>query len=276
VSFFSSRSAQLIAVASGKGGAGKTNASVNLSVALARGGAKTMLVDCDMGLANAAILLGLPSSWTIGDLLAGRCALADIVQRGPGGLHFVPGHSGTGSGSTLSAAERGRLLAALAPYSASFDHIVIDTGGGIDPTALALVAAADVPLIVLTPEPTSFMDAYAVVKALHVSHGTAAFRILTNFVRHELAGRDMFDRFRAVVTRFIDVDLVHAGSVPNDPYIREAVLRKRCVVDAFPGSPAARAFTALARRMATPVAPPTPAAAAPRALCLAEEDHGTD
>ena len=96
--------ARIIAVASGKGGAGKTNVSVNLAVAFARQGGRTMLVDCDMGLANAAILLGIPSAWTIGDLLSGRCGVEDLLQRGPAGLQFLPGHSGTGSGSTLSAA----------------------------------------------------------------------------------------------------------------------------------------------------------------------------
>jgi flagellar biosynthesis protein FlhG len=248
---FSDR-ARLIAVASGKGGAGKTNVSVNLAVAFARLGGRSMLVDCDMGLANAAILLGMPSAWTIGDLLAGRCGVEDLLQRGPAGLHFLPGHSGTGSGSTLSAAERGRLMEALQPYAARFDHIVIDTGGGIDASSLALVAAADTPLIVLTPEPTSFVDAYAMVKALSVSHGTPSFEIIVNMAPHDVAARTLFDKFRAIVTRFIDVDLTYAGAIPSDPFVREAVLRKRCVVEAFPGAPAARAFAALARRMACP------------------------
>jgi flagellar biosynthesis protein FlhG len=263
---FSDR-ARLIAVASGKGGAGKTNVSVNLAVAFARLGGRTMLVDCDMGLANAAILLGMPSAWTIGDLLSGRCGIEDLLQRGPAGLQFLPGHSGTGSGSTLSAAERGRLLEALQPYATRFDHIVIDTGGGIEASALALVAAADTPLIVLTPEPTSFVDAYAMVKALSVSHGTPSFEILANMVPHDLAARALFDKFRAIVTRFIDVDLVYAGAIPCDPFVREAVLRKRCVVEAFPGAPSARAFAALARRMACP--PP----AMPEPI-LAEVGHG--
>lgn len=263
---FSDR-ARVIAVASGKGGAGKTNVSVNLAVAFARLGGRTMLVDCDMGLANAAILLGMPSAWTIGDLLSGRCGVDDLLQRGPGGLHFLPGHSGTGSGSTLSAPERGRLLEALKPYAARFDHIVIDTGGGIEASALALVAAADTPLIVLTPEPTSFVDAYAMVKALSVSHGTPSFEIVANMAPHDVAGRALFDKFRAIVTRFIDVDLVYAGAIPSDPFVREAVLRKRCVVQAFPGAPAARAFAALARRMACP--PP----AVPEPI-FAEVGHG--
>lgn len=265
-----SKRARLLAVASGKGGAGKTNVSVNLAVALAQLGGRTMLVDCDMGLANAGILLGLPTRATIGDLLARRCSIADLIQIGPAGLHFLPGHSGTGSGSTLSMAERGRLLEALKPYIATFDHIVIDTGGGLEPTSLALIAAADTPLIVLTPEPTSFVDAYAIVKALNVSHGTAQFEIVTNMVAHASAGRDLFDKFRTVAGRFLDVDLVYAGPVANDAYVREAVLRKRCVVEAFPGAPASRAFTALARRMAAPVHL-DPAAEADRAI---EIHHG--
>ena len=264
---FSNR-ARVIAVASGKGGAGKTNVSVNLAVAFARLGGDTMLVDCDMGLANAAILLGLPSAWTIGDLLAGRCGIEDLLQRGPGGLYFLPGHSGTGSGSTLSAAERGRLLEALKPYAARFDHIVIDTGGGLSASALALVAAADTPLIVLTPEPTSFVDAYAIVKALSVSHGTPSFEILANMVPHDVAGRALFDKFNAIVTRFIDVDLAYAGAIPADQFVREAVLRKRCVVDTFPGAPASRAFAALARRMACPPPP------MPDLRVLEEVSHG--
>jgi len=249
-----SKRARLFAVASGKGGAGKTNVSVNLAVSLAQLGHRTMLIDCDMGLANAGILLGLPTRATIGDLLARRCSIADLIQIGPAGLHFLPGHSGTGSGSTLSAFERGRLFEALKPYLLTFDHIVIDTGGGIEASALALVAAADTPIIVLTPEPTSFVDAYAMVKALNVSHGTARFDIVTNMVAHDSAGRDLFDKFRIVVGRFLEVELAYAGPVSNAAYVREAVLRKRSVVEAFPGAPASRSFAALARRMAKPIA----------------------
>lgn len=266
MSFDPSRRAQVIAVASGKGGVGKTNVSVNLAVALAKAGERVMLVDCDMGLANAAILMGLDSRWTIGDLLAGRCAMADLIQPGPAGIAFVPGHSGTGSGSTLSSAERARLLAALEPYAREYDHIVIDTGSGIDAAGLALVAAADAPLIVLTPEPTSFLDAYALVKALAVSHGTQRFRILANMVRHDLAARELFDHFKAVVTRFLEVELVYAGAVPDDPYVRQAVLRKTCCMLAFPGAPSAKAFGLIARRLAPPA--PRPRAEPARGLCL--------
>src|SRR5215216_3398024 len=152
------KQARLTAVASGKGGVGKTNVSVNLAVALGRQNEKVLLVDCDMGLANAAILLGLNSAWTLADLLARHCELRDLVQTGPEGVSFVAGHSGTGIGSALSESERRRLLETLRAEAGGYDHIIIDTGSGIDVDKLGLIAAADEALVVLAPEPTSFMD----------------------------------------------------------------------------------------------------------------------
>ncbi|MDQ8757175.1 MinD/ParA family protein [Sphingosinicella sp. LHD-64] len=272
MSFQRSGRAQIIAVASGKGGVGKTNVSVNLAVALARAGGRVMLIDCDMGLANAAILMGIDATFTIGDLLAGRCTMDDLIRPGPGGISFVPGHSGTGSGSTLTHSERTRLIEALGPWLDDFDHVVIDTGSGIEASALALIAEADMPMIVVTPEPTSFIDAYALVKALAVAQGLQRFQVVANMVRHDIAGRELFDRFRGVVTRFLDLNLDYAGAIPDDPYVREAVLRKRCCLEAFPGSGASKAFGRIARRLARPDIQPVPA---PAELRLMGEANGT-
>ena len=103
-----------------------------------------------MGPANAAILLGMPSAWTIGDLISGRCGSRSAPR--PGGCNSCPAIAAPAA--TDPSAERGRLLEALRPYAARYDHIVIDTGGGIEASSFALVAAADTPLIVLTPELT--------------------------------------------------------------------------------------------------------------------------
>lgn len=244
-----STTARVTAVASGKGGVGKTNISVNLAVALAKAGRRTLLVDCDMGLANAGILMGLDTNWTLADVLARHCELGDIVQPGPGGVCLVPGHSGTGIGSTLSDRDRDRLIEALREEARGFDEIVIDTGSGIGSEGLSLVAAADTILIVLVPEPTSFMDAYAVAKGLAVGHAASAFSIVTNMVESDEAGRELFEHFEAVIGRFLDVELTHLGSVPQDPYVKQAVMRKRCCLEAYPSSRAGRAFTRLARQM---------------------------
>ena len=241
--------ARVTAIASGKGGVGKTNLSVNLAVAMGKAGRRTLLVDCDLGLANAGILMGLDTNWTLADVLARHCELGDIIQPGPGGVCLVPGHSGTGVGSSLSDGERHRLIEALRTEARGFDEIVIDTGSGIASEGLSLIAAADSIIVVLVPEPTSFLDAYAVVKGLAMGHGCTAFSIVTNMVESDSAGLELFDHFKAVIGRFLHVELTHLGSVPHDPYVRQAVVRKRCCVDAYPSSRAGRSFARIAGRM---------------------------
>jgi flagellar biosynthesis protein FlhG len=245
----SPKRARVIAVTSGKGGVGKTNVSVNLGVALASRGRRTMLVDCDMGLANANILMGVNANWTIADLLGRHCEMDEILRIGPGGVVLVPGHSGTGTGSKLSEPDRQRLGHALQPYADTFDKIIVDTGSGIGSDSLGLVGAADLVLLVLTPEPTSFMDAYALVKALSLTQGPLGIGVVTNMVANDRAGRELFEHFKAVTARFLEIDLSHLGSIPDDPFVREAVFRKQCCVDAFPSSPAGRAFDRLAARL---------------------------
>lgn len=244
------RTARVIAVASGKGGAGKTNVCVNLSVALARLGRRTMLVDCDVGLANANILLGMESDQGIAEVAGRSRRLSDVTRAGPGGMMLVPGHSGLGMGGGLADGARTELAAAFRPYASDVEDVIVDTGGGMAGESLSLVAASDLILIVLASEPTAFMDAYALIKALTLRHGCSRFAIVTNRVSGEADGRALFDRFEKVVEQFLPVHLDHLGSVPDDPYLRDAVYAKRCCVEAFPSAPASAAFARLARRLA--------------------------
>ena len=252
------RKARVIAIASGKGGAGKTNVGVNLGVALARLGRRTMLVDCDVGLANANILLGLEAERTIADLALSSRRLSDVACKGPAGLMLVPGHSGLGLGGGLGDDARGELAAAFRPHAREIDDVLVDTGGGMAGESLSLVASSDLILIVLASEPTAFMDAYALLKGLAIRHGCCRFAIVTNRVRSEADGRALFDRFERVVEQFLPVHLDHLGSIPDDPYLRDSVLAKRCCVEAFPSAPASAAFARLARRLASAELPMLP------------------
>jgi flagellar biosynthesis protein FlhG len=244
-----SRSARVIAVTSGKGGVGKTNLSVNLSVALARLGKQAMLVDGDVGLANANILLGLNSSGTIADVIGQGAPVSDIVQTGPSGMKLVPGHSGGGIGLALSDSDRDRLGRAFRPYADEVDHLLVDTASGISPDALEFVAASDLILLVLSAEPTAFMDAYQLVKVLAVEQDRTEVTVVTNMVDDEAAGRQLFRHFEEVVKRFLPTRLTHLGSIPRDDQVREAILRKRACLEAFPESRASAAFTKLARTL---------------------------
>jgi flagellar biosynthesis protein FlhG len=249
------RNARVIAVTSGKGGVGKTNISVNLSVALARMGKQAMLVDGDVGLANANILLGLNSGTTIADLISRDCGMADVVQEGPSGMKLVPGHSGGGLG--LADEERRRLARAFRPYAGLMDHVLVDTASGIDAEAMDLVASSDVILLVLSAEPTAFMDAYQLVKLLALEHDRTDISVVTNMVDNDEAGRQLFRHFEEVAKRFLPTRLTHVGSIPRDKHVGEAVLKKRCCVEAFPESRASAAFTKVARTLCDQVLPLT-------------------
>lgn len=251
------RSARVIAVTSGKGGVGKTNVSVNLSVALGRIGKQAMLVDGDFGLANANILLGLDASATISDLLSRNCGMADVIQQGPAGMMLVPGHSGSGPHSALGTSERRQLASAFRPYAGEVDHVLVDTASGIGPEAMSLVASSDVILLVLSSEPTAFMDAYQLVKVLAMEHSRTEILVVTNMVDDEEAGHQLFRHFYDVVKRFLPTRLGHLGSVPRDDRIRESVLRKRCCLEAFPESRASAAFGRLARTLSDASFPQT-------------------
>jgi flagellar biosynthesis protein FlhG len=252
-----SRSARVIAVTSGKGGVGKTNLSVNLSVALARLGKQAMLVDGDVGLANANILLGLNSNGTIADVIAQGARVADVVQTGPAGMRLVPGHSGGGIGLAMSDSDRDRLGRAFRPYAEEVDHVLVDTASGISPDALEFVAASDLILLVLSAEPTAFMDAYQLVKVLALEHDRTEIAIVTNMVDDDPAGIQLFRHFQEVVKRFLPTKLSHLGSIPRDEQVREAVLRKRACIDAFPDSRASAAITKLARTLSAQILPTT-------------------
>jgi len=243
------RSARVIAVTSGKGGVGKTNVSVNLSVALGRMGKQAMLVDGDFGLANANIMLGLNSTATIADLLTRDCGLEEVIQKGPAGLMLVPGHSGTHSHSALGSDGRRRLASAFRPYAQDVDHVVVDTASGIGAEAMSLVATSDVILLVLSSEPTAFMDAYQLVKVLALDHHRTDISVVTNMVDDDEAGRQLFRHFEEVVKRFLPTRLSHLGSIPRDDHVRDAVLSKRCCMEAFPESRASAAFSRLARTL---------------------------
>jgi len=243
------RSARVIALASGKGGVGKTNLAVNLTLALARMGRRSMLVDCDLGLANAAILLGLNAEVTLEDFIGGRIPLEAVVTEGPAGMLVVPGGNGIGALPLIERAERRRMAQGFRPYAETLDYMMVDAPSGISRQTMSVVATSDRVLLVLAGEPAAFMDAYATLKLLTLDHGCDAIAVVTSMVDHESAGRDLFRRFRDVAARFLPCALTHLGSIPRDEHLRAAVQAKRPLLEAYPQSRAAAAFTRLAHAL---------------------------
>lgn len=240
---------QVIAVTGGKGGVGKSNVAVNLSIALSEMGRRVVLLDADLGLANVDILLGVSARRTITEVLSGDATLLDVMVTGPGGIHIIPASSGTQSMVMLSAHEHAGLVQAFSSIAHQLDVLVIDTAAGISGMVTNFVQAAQEILLVVTNEPTSITDAYALLKILHQQQGTAHFRVLASMVRSHHEGQQLCNKLRGVAERFLDVTLEFEGIIPLDEHVRRAVARQRAYVEVFPKCPAAIATKALAKRV---------------------------
>ena len=240
-----------LAIASGKGGVGKTNVAVNLSVALARLGRNVMLFDADLGLANADLMLGLRPTKTLHDLVAGRVErLEDVLLPGPDGLLLVPSASGIGSMANLTPAEHLGLIRAFSSYDKPLDILVVDTAAGVHDSVTSFCKAVQQVFVVVCDEPASLTDAYALIKVLHQEHGVRRFRIICNMLRDIESGQRLMRKLSAVCANYLpDVVLETAAMIPMDDKLRLAVQKRQPVVSLYPGCPAGRVFNDLARRV---------------------------
>jgi flagellar biosynthesis protein FlhG len=242
-----------VALASGKGGVGKTSLSCSLAVSFARQGRRVLLLDLDLGLANVDMVLGLAPRATVADLLTGECSLDECLVRGPEGILVLPAASGAAELAAASLGDRNRLLECLADAGERADVIVADLGAGVAHGVLELVALADLALIVTTPEPTAFTDAYALAKLLLQRDRRVAERI--KLVVNRSASHDesvsVAHRLARVARQFLGFELETVGHVPEDPAAARGVLRRQAFAVAEPDAKASRAVARLARELAS-------------------------
>lgn len=263
-----SRTARVLTIASGKGGVGKTNLAVNLSIALARAGQRVALVDADMGVANADVLCGLnPRARLDQAIVAGsgtgpgseaRRTLNDLAVDAPGGFRLVPGAVAHVRSTDADPALRQRFLDGLFDLDTTADLIVLDAPAGVGPTVLACVEAADRTMVVATPEPTSIADAYALIKSFHLAllargehsgpAGAADLRLqlVVNQAADEREARRVHERIESVARRFLSRRVPLAGWVPADAQVSQAVRAREPFLLRSPTSAASKAVSHLA------------------------------
>jgi flagellar biosynthesis protein FlhG len=241
--------ARLIAIASGKGGVGKTWLSITLAHALARAGQRVLLFDGDLGLANVDVQLGLTATRDMGKLLRGEAPLAACVQPTEAGFSVLAGNSGTGAFAALSDAVIDRLAATLAAAE-GYSHVLLDLGAGLDRTVRRMAATADTVLIVTTDEPTALTDAYAALKLAARDRPEGDRRIVVNLAASRTAGERTYATLAQAAERFLGARPKLAGIIRRDARVPEAIRRQTPLLTRHPQSEAAADVEALARVLA--------------------------
>ena len=240
---------RVIAIASGKGGVGKTNLSVNLGVAMARFGRQVALLDADMGLANVDVLLGIRPQFNLSHVLTGEKSLADIMLEGPAGMKVIPASSGIQKMSDLSNVEQGAIIHAFSEMDDNLDVLIIDTAAGISPSVVNFARASQELIIVVCDEPTSLTDAYAFIKLLNRDYGVNHFHVLCNMVKSMQQGQTLFKKLTKVTDSYLDVTLQFSGAIPYDEDLRKSVQKQNSVIEAYPNSKVSKAINDVARRI---------------------------
>jgi flagellar biosynthesis protein FlhG len=243
------RPVKVIAVASGKGGVGKTNITVNIGVALSSMGKEVLLLDADLGLANIDVMLGLHPQYNLQHVLDGSKTLREIIVEGPSGLKIIPAASGVQKMAELSPAEHAGMIQAFSELDHHIDILMIDSAAGIADSVISFTRAAQEVIVVVCDEPASITDAYALIKLLSRQYNVENFHIIANMARSVQEGRELFNKIAMVCERFLEVNLDFMGIVPFDEDLRRSVKKQRAVVDYVPRSKAATAFNHLAKKI---------------------------
>ena len=240
----------MTAIASGKGGVGKTTVVANTAAVLATEGFRVLAVDADFGLANLALMLGVTPGPTLEDALEGRATLSSTLLEPLPGLTLVPGANGVRRLGALSPLATRALLDGIETLTAGFDLVLVDVAAGIAPPVLATLGWADDVVVVLGEDPASFVDAYAVLKLVLEEVPDKAVMTLVNRVRNQAEGEKLGRNLATVCERFLGRSPELAGVVPSDPALGHAVRSQRLVATEDPEAPSSRALQLFAGRVA--------------------------
>ena len=242
----------VISITSGKGGVGKTNIAVNLAYLLAKSKKKTLILDADCGLANIDLILGLTPKYNLYHVLKGEKTLKEAIVNGPGGIKIIPSSSGIQEMSSLSMEQKFILQDELNALQARPDFMLIDTSAGINDNVLYFNMVASETIVVVTPEPTSLTDAYALIKVLYQRHAKKRFSLLVNMVKTPNEAKEVFLRMAQATNHFLNLAIEQLGYITCDDNVPRAVKQQKLLAEIYPDSPSVRSLREVAEKLCQP------------------------
>ena len=242
-----SRTARTLAITSGKGGVGKSSITTNLAIALSQQGARVCIFDADTSLANVNVLMGLAPRYNIEHLLYGAKTLDEIMITGPTNVTVIPASSGIATLDDFDKKKQSRLITTLEELEKRFDYLIIDTAAGIGDSVIRFSRASDAILLVISTEPTSLTDAFALLRVLNRNGYKKAANVLVNMAINFADGMEVYKRFSAVVHRYLKIPLNYVGYITDDTAVKDSVRHQCPVVLYRPDALATRCFLNLRR-----------------------------
>ncbi len=240
------RASRIIAVTSGKGGVGKTNIAVNLALALCQMNQRVALLDVDLGLANADIVLGITPTANLGHVIRGEKTLREVIVEGPLGLKILSGGSGVADLANLNGWRLEVFIKSLEQLNREFDFVILDTGAGIHRNVLSFVLAASEVLVVTTPEPTAITDAYGLLKVIHGQNPQAKVRLVVNMAKSPNEAEAVADKLNSVLLEYVKWEVEYIGYILQESQIAKAVSDQQPVLLAFPSAMSSRSLKRIA------------------------------
>ena len=241
------RPTQIIGIASGKGGVGKTTVSVNLAVMLASLGKKVMIFDADLGLANAQLALGCRTPFNFSHVLSGEKTLDEIIVEGPSGVKLVPGASGMQHMASLNQAETAGIIQSFSDVDEDLDYFIVDLAAGLSDTVMTFMRACQHRFIVLKNEPSSIADAYGTIKVMIQEHQLDNISLIPNGVASQNEGERLYGSINSVIQNFLGSRVDYLHSITQDEMVLRSIKAGQPLVSFAPSSIASRDFRALAK-----------------------------
>jgi flagellar biosynthesis protein FlhG len=240
---------RVIAITSGKGGVGKTNIVANVGFALSKLGKSVLILDADLGLGNLDVLLGLAPKYNLSHVIMGEKRIPEIILEGPGKIKILPASSGIQELTRLTQEQKIYILTELDSLISTIDVLLVDTAAGISSNVMYFNTTAQEILVVVTPEPTSITDAYALMKVLSIKYSEKEFKVLVNMAANVKEAREVFRQLSLVADRFLHISIEYIGYVLFDEKVTKGVRLQKIMSEIYPDAKASLCFTLLAKNI---------------------------